>query len=86
MLLSYRQVKQRLLFMFMPVQNLFVAMTTARLVAHSSPILVRARGVAVLALLVQWTSPRKNCLCPCCLNEVSSPGNRTLSAEMCIVF
>lgn len=65
---------------------LFVAMGAAHLVAHASPSLHRVCGVAVLAVLVQWTSPGKNSLCPCCLNEVSSHGNHILSAEMHVVF
>ncbi|EOB03503.1 hypothetical protein Anapl_04170 [Anas platyrhynchos] len=30
------------------------------------------RGAAVPAMAVQWTSLRKTCLCPCCLNEIIS--------------
>lgn len=79
-------MKQGFISKFLPLQNLLVATRTACLAAHTTPILLRARGVAALAMSVQQTSPRKNCLCPCCLNEVSSHGNHTLSTEMCIVF
>lgn len=84
--LSYRLVKQGFIFKFLPVQNLFVAMRPAGLAAHASPVLLRARGVAALAMPLQQTSPRKTCLCPRCLNEVSSHGNHTLSTQMCIVL
>lgn len=59
---------------------------TARLTAHASAILLRARGVAALAMPLQQTSPRKNCLCPRCLSKASSHGNHTSSTQMSIVF
>lgn len=49
---------------------------------HISLVLVEARGDAVLAVFLQLTSLRRNCLRAFCLNEVSSHDNQILSADL----